>query len=498
MKHLKIINYAVNGLGSGHITRLLAINKSIYKIAQSVGVNTEQIFITTSEADNIVYREGFASFKIPSKNIVSESGINPKTYRAIARHWIWNCVSLFNPDIFIVDTFPNGSFNELYDILELSFKKVLIYRARKDYNKILLDNSLNGYNQIIATLENEEDNIFQDTKFEHKVTTVGSIIQKDKDELFESDIAKFKLGIPINKKCCLILAGGGGDSFNEEFFSALIPKLEIYKDIHFIVAAGSLYRGDETFGNNSTWFYREGIMNYFNAFDFAISAGGYNSVNELIYSNLPTLFYHQLRKFDDQQARIERLYDKGFCLFSNDFNIEILLQKFDELRVCSTCIKEKLIDYNLKNYTLNCAAEILKDKINDRDIERGTELTSGEFYYSLLKNKIKKQHICKVLFTLDYLYHLNKKNITFFKTDTNYKVEEIEVIQSCTTRFLLYLQKEKLEFSLGLKLLKFQIMNLELSANNAIDEVIKIFDNWLHHFSDIKYELDLLVNSNKI
>ena len=104
----------------------------------------------------------------------------------------------------------------------------------------------------------------------------------------------------------------------------------------------------------------------------------------------------------------------------------------------------------------------------------------------------------QVLFTLDYLYHLNKKNITFFKTDTNYKVEEIEVIQSCTTRFLLYLQKEKLEFSLGLKLLKFQIMNLELSANNAIEEVIKIFDNWLHHFSDIKYELDLLVNSNKI
>jgi hypothetical protein len=41
-------------------------------------------------------------------------------------------------------------------------------------------------------------------------------------------------------------------------------------------------------------------------------------------------------------------------------------------------------------------------------------------------------------------------------------------------------------------------MNLELSANNAIEEVIKIFDNWLHHFSDIKYELELLVNSNKI
>ena len=57
----------------------------------------------------------------------------------------------------------------------------------------------------------------------------------------------------------------------------------------------------------------------FNAFDFAIMAGGYNSYHEAIAFALPTLFIPNLDTgMDDQLARVQAGANIGACIVLNE------------------------------------------------------------------------------------------------------------------------------------------------------------------------------------
>lgn len=59
------------------------------------------------------------------------------------------------------------------------------------------------------------------------------------------------------------------------------------------------------------------LAQYLNAFDAAVAAGGYNSVHELLYAGLPTLFVpNPSSGTDDQQARTRWLADRGYARYA--------------------------------------------------------------------------------------------------------------------------------------------------------------------------------------
>lgn len=65
------------------------------------------------------------------------------------------------------------------------------------------------------------------------------------------------------------------------------------------------------------------LARYLAAFDCAVAAGGYNSVHELLYARLPTLFVpNRSSGTDDQPARTRWLADAGFALFADETDLE--------------------------------------------------------------------------------------------------------------------------------------------------------------------------------
>lgn len=65
------------------------------------------------------------------------------------------------------------------------------------------------------------------------------------------------------------------------------------------------------------------LARYLNAFDCAVAAGGYNSVHELLYAGLPTLFVpNRSSGTDDQPARTRWLADAGFALFADETDLD--------------------------------------------------------------------------------------------------------------------------------------------------------------------------------
>ena len=310
---LRVLNYAVNGLGLGHLTRLIAINRQVRRLSSVLSEPAEITFLTSSEADSLAFAHNFAAFKIPAKGIVPACGLDPARYRKVGKQWVWNAINLISPDILIVDTFPAGSFHELYDVLDFGQKNVFIYRAVREGAARQPDfqSALRGYHLILKPQEQGENDSPVPESMTDKVATVGEILIRSASEILSREEARETLGIALDVPAVYISTGGGGDTAAQAIFADLVAAAKQMPQVRFVVGAGPLYRGREFAAPNITWSYRHTMMEYFRAFDAAITAGGFNSVGELMHCGIPCAFLPQPRSHDDQEKRVARCVAAG-------------------------------------------------------------------------------------------------------------------------------------------------------------------------------------------
>jgi UDP-N-acetylglucosamine--N-acetylmuramyl-(pentapeptide) pyrophosphoryl-undecaprenol N-acetylglucosamine transferase len=305
---LRVVCYAVNGTGVGHVTRLLSIARWMRRYAAALEQRLEVWFLTSSEADGLVFAEGFAAFKIPSKTVVGETGIDRTAYRALAKQWIWHTLGLLRPDLLIVDTFPRGSFGELLGALDLCRHKAFVYRpvrpevaARADFQSML------PLYDLILVPETDAHVIAPGSVKGHLVH-VGPVLSRERWELFPRPEARARLGVDPEKKCVFVSAGGGGDTDAEAHLARTVQELSRDPSIEVVVGAGALYRG-HPFPRLTTL--SGPAAAYALGFDAAVCAAGYNTFGELMFAGVPTAFLPQAKLADDQRARAERAVTSG-------------------------------------------------------------------------------------------------------------------------------------------------------------------------------------------
>lgn len=297
---LRVVLYAVNGTGVGHVTRLLAIARWLRRYAAAMARPLEIWFLTSSEADGLVFADGFAAFKIPSKTIVAESGIDRRAYVALAKQWIWHTLGLLRPDLFVVDTFPRGSFGELLSALDLCRRKAFVYRPvrqavaeRRDFQAMLP-----LYDLVLVP--DVDANVLVPPEVKEHLALVGHIVSRERWELVPRDEARARLGIKKDQTCIFVSAGGGGDADAAARIAVVLRALSEDPSIAIVVGTGPLYRG-QPFpgvtmlpGTAAEWML---------AFDAAVCAAGYNTFAELMFAGVPTAFLPQDKLADDQRAR---------------------------------------------------------------------------------------------------------------------------------------------------------------------------------------------------
>lgn len=308
---LRVVCYAVNGTGVGHVTRLLAIARWLRRYAAALDQQLEIWFLTSSEADGLVFAEGFASFKIPSKTIVRETGIDRTAYVALAKQWVWHTLGLLRPDLLVVDTFPRGSFGELLGALDLCRRTAFVYRPvrrevaeRRDFQAML------PLYDLLLVPEDAEDVIVPE-KAAGLLSHTGPVLSRERWELTGRDEARRRLGIAEGRRCVYVSAGGGGDKDAETHIQDAVRALAADPALQVVVGAGPLYRGQPfpgitiAPGRAAEWSL---------AFDAAVSAAGYNTFGELMFAGVPTAFLPQEKLADDQAARAERAEKAGAAI----------------------------------------------------------------------------------------------------------------------------------------------------------------------------------------
>ncbi len=328
----RIVCYAVNGSGMGHITRLLGVARWMRRYVSLLeGQVPEIIFLTSSEATGVLLQAGFASFKLPSKTVVRQTGMDMLEYRRLARQFVWQTLGLFQPDLLVVDTFPAGSFDELLQLLDGPFRKGFIHRRVKPQyaQRPIFQAALRLYDTIAVPHTQTDDDPDQ---FAGRPTTwCGEVIQFDRAEAPQQHWAREQLGVSPNDKLIYVSAGGGGDPHSQQALQTIVQTLGQQGGIHLLVGAGPLYQGKRLSGPRLTWFTQPRIFPFLAGCDAAISAGGYNTFHELLHLGIPTVFYAQQKVADDQALRIQQAAAQNACLWLPDVhNADALNQTLNQ------------------------------------------------------------------------------------------------------------------------------------------------------------------------
>ena len=313
-KPKRIICYAINGAGLGHVTRLLSVGKWMRRYVTLLdGVVPEVLFLSSSDASDVLADAGFAAFKIPSKTIAKSTGLNKLEYRRLAKHFVWNSLGVFNPDLLVVDTFPSGSFDELFQVLDGPFKKSFIFRKVKpEYAaRATFRSAASMYDAVVAPHSMQNCPVEQIGG--KKVRFSGEVSQFDREDFLPREVARKQLGVCDGNRLIYLSAGGGGDPGAAEQLATLVDALSSVPDLHFLVGAGPLYRGPRISGQNLTWFDGHSIGKYFGGLDAAVCAAGYNTFHELMLARVPTAFFAQSKIADDQSERIHAAVEVGAC-----------------------------------------------------------------------------------------------------------------------------------------------------------------------------------------
>lgn len=311
-RSLSLVSYAVNGSGLGHVARQVAIHRWLRRYASFAGVATQHWFLTTSEADTWLWHEGFAAFKLPSKSVVEAAGVNKLSYLALAKQWIWHSLALLRPDLLIVDTFPNGSFQELLGALDLCKQRALVLRPVKaDIAQQAAFRAVAGLYDRVIVPASADEGIAELGLEPRRVAFTGPIMRAERFELRPRAAARQALGVSEDARCVLVSAGGGGDASAERLFQTVSELLADDPRLHLVLAAGPLFRGTPRRGPRLTWWTEPGLGEQLAGVDAAICAAGFNTAHELLFAGVPTVFVPQDKVADDQAARVDALVRAG-------------------------------------------------------------------------------------------------------------------------------------------------------------------------------------------
>ena len=333
---LRVLFYAVNGLGLGHLTRLMGIARALRRQAPGC----EILFLTSSEAAHLAYREGFAAVKLPSRNAARRGELRPNTFARLGQSLVWNTLSAFDPHALVVDTFALGSWHELGPILRWPMRKAFVFRAQKSARALepAFLEALKLYDLILLPhLQSGDEVSPADLRLppETRAVWCGPMTLRGRSELLSRDDARVRLlrdGHSRSKTNAesllgLVALGGGGGPGIDAARSLLARSIRALQagenkrlaDIRWIELAGPLDTDSIDVPEpvqvlaaqkELPWLVLRDVHpmgSVLRAFEGAVAAAGYNTVQEAQVAALPTLLWPFARDVDDQFVRARGL-----------------------------------------------------------------------------------------------------------------------------------------------------------------------------------------------
>lgn len=297
----RVLFITSNGAGMGHLTRLLAI-------ARNLPENIEPIFVSLSQAVPVVKSFGFPYVYIASKN---ETGLPSPAWNSYAERRFTEEIKVFAPDAILFDgTWPYRGLLKAAEAENIP----MVWSRRGMWKSTIADRSL--------TMSRYFDGIIEPGEFSAQLDQGATSRAKDslkvnpltilgRDELLSRAQAREKLRILDNEKAVLVTLGAGNLNNINSITEMILESLKREKTGWRIFITDNPISGEESIfeGIESLSVYP--IVELANAFDFTVSASGYNSFHEWMMACVPTLWIPNLSTQTDDQATRSRFAEEA-------------------------------------------------------------------------------------------------------------------------------------------------------------------------------------------
>lgn len=301
----RLVFYAINGTGLGHLTRLLAIARSARELLHTLGERADIRFITTSDGSEIA--GDFPVYKVPSKLSVRQTQIDPADFLSASRMLVLNLVAQLRPHCLVLDTAPFGAFQEASMLKGLARSMIFVDRHKDPQvaQSSLHQTHLALYDRILVPDEEGEAQRYplESTLLDRR-RFVGCVSAFQPETALSRDQVRAYFGVPPGKRLIYVSAGGGGDPESRQGLQHLVEVLAQDPRNRLLVGYGPLHRGPQLYRGNVIPLNLPEASGFFLGLDAAVSAAGYNSYQELLDAGVPTVFYAQPKGMDRQDERL--------------------------------------------------------------------------------------------------------------------------------------------------------------------------------------------------
>lgn len=327
----RVLCVACDGIGLGHVSRQLGIARHLRRLRP----DAEILFLTSSEAANLIWQEGFASVKVPSlelNNHPADHRLSLEHLDKIVPNVIDGVLAGFQPTVTVVDTFPYGFRGEYAPILRFPTRRILVQRELSNFESHPnLMEILGRYEKIVAPYD-DGDVTLRVPPGTMPVWT-GPILVRDTDEFYCRDEARAKLGLPQEGAICLLSFGGGGHKNSDAIDGWFRTVITQHPTWHFALLSPPLAdsRRKKPYPENAQVIAHYPLMECLRAFDGAVAGSGSLQI-ELACAGVPAVVLFDRDKVDEDQPEKTALYSSdGKGLQIAQFDSAALAQCLTEL-----------------------------------------------------------------------------------------------------------------------------------------------------------------------
>ncbi|MEK0085613.1 glycosyltransferase [Benzoatithermus flavus] len=286
--------YPTNGVGLGHVTRLLAI-------ARRLPPDCEPVFFTPCHALAVIEHAGFRTEYVPEP--IYDETAHQDHVRATAPRLL-TALRYYDPAGIVFDgNVPREAL--LQACAEFDAPTIWVRRGMWRADPAL-GRHLHLSRFFDAVIEPAEAAAAADTGVtagaEDAPVVVPPVMLLDRSDLLPPAAAREALGLDAGRPAALVQLGSGNNNDIESRLDHIVEAASRL-DLQLVVAEWLIQHNPVR---------RKGVRylsafpnaRYFKAFDLAVSAAGYNSFHELLHHGLPCIFLpNDNQKVDDQRAR---------------------------------------------------------------------------------------------------------------------------------------------------------------------------------------------------